>query len=140
MVGYDLFQGAPASNAVEWSGSLQYQLNYLQQHVEDVGLPKPFSNMIPLVEFQMTTPTNRKATETTGTIDPGVLWEGKYCQISFEASIPINSQSGPAVGGLFQVQVFIDDLFPKAFGHSIFFNQQNDNQTDTEAVQGTHER
>lgn len=120
VVGYDLYGGAPASNALEWSGSLQYQLNYLQQHVEDIGLPKPFSDMIPLVEFQMTTPTNRSATPTTGTVNPGVLWEGKYCQISLEASIPLNSRSGPAVGGLFQVQVFIDDIFPKVFGHPIF--------------------
>lgn len=130
VVGYDLYSGAPASNAVEWSGSLQYQLDYLQQHVEDIGLPKPLSDMIPLVEFQMTTPTNRGGETTKGTIDPGILWEGKYCQISLEASIPINSHSGPAVGGLFQVQIFIDDIFPKVFGHSLFFKDENDNQTD----------
>jgi hypothetical protein len=121
IVGYDLYSGAPASNALEWSGSLQYQLSYLQQHVEDIGLPKPFSAMIPLVEFQMTTSTNRSAQPTTGTINPGVLWEGNYCQISLEASIPLNSQSGPAVGGLLQVQLFIDDIFPKVFGRPLFF-------------------
>jgi len=126
VTGYDLYSGAPASNALEWSGSLQYSIPYLQQDVEDVGIPRPFKDMIPLVEFQMTTPTNRSATPTTGTIDPGVLWEGKYCQISLEASIPINSQSGPAVGGLFQVQIFIDDLFPKLFGHPLFFNDDTE--------------
>jgi len=140
VVGYDLYSGAPASNALEWSGSLQYQLNYLQQHVEDIGLPKPFSNMIPLVEFQMTSPTNRNGETTTGTVNPGVLWEGKYCQLSLEASVPINSHTGPAVGGLFQIQIFIDDLFPKIFGHPVFFSDENNNPTDTEAVQGTHER
>ena len=124
--GYDVYGGTPVSNAVEWSGSLQYSLPYLQSHVEDIGLPHPISDLIPLVEFDMTTPTSRNAEPTTGTIDPGVLWEGKYCQVSLEASIPVNSQSGPAVGGLFQVQIFIDDLFPKIFGHPIFFN--NDNQ------------
>jgi hypothetical protein len=121
VVGYDLYGNAAASNALEWSGSLQYSIPYLQEHVEDVGIPRPFRDMIPLVEFQMTTPTNKNAVPTTGTIDPGVLWEGRYCQISLEASIPINSRTGPAVGGLFQVQIFIDDLFPKVFGHPIFF-------------------
>ena len=120
VTGYDLYSSAAASNAFEWSGSLQYSIPYLQEHVEDVGIPRPFRDMIPLVEFQMTTPTNRSAQPTTGTINPGVLWEGQYCQLSLEASIPLNSRSGPAVGGLFQIQFFIDDLFPKVFGHPLF--------------------
>jgi hypothetical protein len=120
VVGYDLYANAAAPNALEWSGSLQYSLPYLQEHVEDIGLPRPFSDMIPLVEFSMTSPTNRSGGTTTGTLDPGVLWEGKYCQIGLEASIPVNDHSGPAVGGLFQVQIFIDDLFPKYFGYPIF--------------------
>jgi hypothetical protein len=128
VTGYDLYTKAATSNAIEWSGSLQYSIPYLQEHVEDLGIPRPFRDMIPLVEFQMTTPTNKDAMPTTGTIDPGVLWEGKYCQISAEVSIPINSQSGPAVGGLIQVQVFIDDIFPKVFGHPIFGSEEgNDN-------------
>jgi hypothetical protein len=120
VTGYDLYASAAASNALEWSGSLQYSIPYLEEHVEDLGIPRPFRDMIPLVEFQMTTPTNKDATPTTGTINPGVLWEGKYCQISGEVSIPINSRSGPAVGGLIQCQIFIDDIFPKIFGHPIF--------------------
>jgi hypothetical protein len=131
VVGYDLYAGAPDSNAVEWSGSLQYSLLYLEDHVEDVGLPRPFRDMIPLVEFQMTTPTNRSAQPTTGTINPGVLWEGKYCQLSMEAVIPINSDSGPAVGGLFQVQVFIDDIWPKVFGFPTFGHDDNPNSQPT---------
>jgi hypothetical protein len=127
--------GSLNPNAVQWIGSLQYQLNYLQQHVEDVGIPKPFSNMIPLVEFQMSTPVNRYSgalAGTTGTLNPGILWEGKYCQISAEASIPVNQQSGPAIGGLIQVQVFIDDLFPKIFGHPIFGSDDNNNESNPE--------
>jgi hypothetical protein len=132
VTGYDLYANAAASNALEWSGSLQYSIPYLQEHVEDVGIPRPFRDMIPLVEFQMTTPTNKDAAPTTGTIDPGVLWEGKYCQISGEVSIPINSRTGPAVGGLIQVQVFIDDLFPKIFGHPIFGSDESSNETTSD--------
>ena len=129
VTGYDLYANAASSNALEWSGSLQYSIPYLQEHVEDVGIPRPFRDMIPLVEFQMTTPTNKNAVPTTGTINPGVLWEGKYCQISGEVSIPINNRSGPAVGGLIQVQLFIDDLFPKIFGHPIFGSDDNNETT-----------
>ena len=138
VTGYDLYANAAASNALEWSGSLQYSIPYLQEHVEDVGIPRPFRDMIPVMEFQMTTPTNKDAAPTTGTINPGVLWEGKYCQISGEVSIPINSRSGPAIGGLIQVQVFIDDLFPKIFGHPIFGH--DDNTTDGQADQRTSEK
>jgi hypothetical protein len=140
VVGYDVYRNEPAPNAVEWSGSLQYSLPYLQEHVEDIGLPRPFRDMITLVEFQMTSPTNRGGETTTGTINPGVLWEGKYCQLSLEASIPVNSHSGPAVGGLFQVQVFIDDLFPQIFGHPIFFSDEDTNQADVEKAKATSER
>ena len=140
VTGYDLYANNADSNAFEWSGSIQYSIPYLQEHVEDVGIPRPFRDMIPLVEFQMTTPTNRNATPTTGTIDPGILWEGKYCQISGEVSIPINSASGPAVGGLIQCQIFIDDLFPKIFGHPIFGSDDNDNQTDVDKAQVNSDR
>jgi len=132
VTGYDLYANAAASNALEWSGSLQYSIPYLQEHVEDVGIPRPFRDMIPLVEWQMTTPTNKMATPTTGTINPGILWEGKYCQISAEVSVPINSASGPAVGGLIQCQIFIDDLFPKIFGHPIFGSDDVSNDTTSD--------
>ena len=132
VTGYDLCSNAAASNAFAWSGSVQYSIPYLQEHVEDIGIPRPFRDMIPLVEFQMTTPTNKNAVPTTGTINPGILWEGKYCQFSGEVSIPLNSQSGPSVGGLIQVQIFIDDLFPKVFGHPIFGSDENNNESNSE--------
>ena len=53
---------------------------------------------------------NRGGGWTTGTISPGVLWEGKYFQIGAEAVIPINKVTGNNIGGVFNVQVFIDDL------------------------------
>jgi hypothetical protein len=108
-------------DALHWGFALEYSLPYLQQHVEDVGLPRPFRDLIPLIEFSMSTPFDRSGETTTGTINPGVLWETKYCQIGAEAVIPVNAHSGPDVGAVFQVQIFIDDLFPKVFGHPIFF-------------------
>jgi hypothetical protein len=109
------------SNVLEWGIAVEYSLPYLQQHVKDIGLPRPFRDMIPVVEFSMQTPENRSAGgRTTGTINPGILWESKYCQIGAEAVIPVNSETGPNVGMVFNVQLYIDDLLPKIFGHPVF--------------------
>jgi hypothetical protein len=76
--------------------------------------------MIPLVEFAMQSLENRGGGGTTGTINPGVLWEGRYCQIGAEAVIPVNKATGPNIGIVFNVQIYIDDLFPKIFGRPLF--------------------
>ena len=60
------------SNVFEWGFALEYSLPYLQEHVKDVGLGRPFRDMIPLVEFSMQTLENRGSGGTTGTINPGV--------------------------------------------------------------------
>jgi len=90
--------------------------------VKDVGLIAPFKNMIPLVEFSFTSPENRDGGETTGTVNPGVLYESRYYQIGAEAIIPVNGATGHEVGVIIQVEVFIDDIWPKVFGHPIFGN------------------
>lgn len=107
-------------NNLDWGLALEYSLPYLQSQVKDIGLPHPFKDMIPLVEFSMTTPENRGGGQTTGTINPGVLYETKYFQIGAEAIIPLNNATGHDVGAVIQLQIFIDDIFPKVFGHPLF--------------------
>jgi hypothetical protein len=126
--------GSLNPNDLQWGLALEYSIPYLQQHVEDVGIPHPFADMIPVVEFNMNSPTNRYGGTTTGTIDPGVMWETKYAQFGAEAQIPVNRTTGPNVGAVIQVQIFIDDLFPKIFGHPIFFSDENNNPSDHEAA------
>ncbi len=81
-------------NNLEWGLALEYSLIYLQGYVKDVGLRPPFDRLIPVVEFPMETPLNRSGTPTTGTINPGVIWSGKYFQIGVEAVIPDQSAHG----------------------------------------------
>lgn len=120
-IGQSFPTNAADPNALEWGFAVEYSLPYLQQHVKDIGLHKPFANMIPLVEFSMETTENRgQGGLTTGTVNPGVLWENDYFQLGVEANIPINRASGSHVGATIQMWIFIDDLFPRIFGHPVF--------------------
>lgn len=105
---------------LRWGFALEYSLTYLQTNVKDVGLPAPFKRMIPVVEFAMSTGLDRGASGTTGTVNPGILWAGKYAQLGVEAVIPLNSRSGSRVGWLAQLHFFLDDLFPKTIGRPVF--------------------
>ena len=110
-----------AANVFEWGFAVEYSLPYLQQHVKDIGMPAPFKEMVPLVEFALATPENRAGRGlTTGTIDPGVLWITDYYELGVEANIPVNHESGAHVGVNLQLWIFIDDLWPKTFGHPLF--------------------
>jgi hypothetical protein len=100
--------------------AVEYSLPYLQSFVKDVGLPEPFKRMIPLVEFDLQKPIDRGASGFTGTVNPGVIWAGRYMQFAVEAVIPANGRTGGGKGLLFQVHFFIDDLFPHSFGRPIF--------------------
>jgi hypothetical protein len=100
--------------------AIEYSLPYLQSEVKDIGLRPPFNQMIPLVEFALTTPLNRGQTGmTTGTVQPGIIWSGQYFQVGAEAIIPTNSLSGHGIGGIVQLHFYLDDLFPNSIGRPI---------------------
>lgn len=104
----------PAS--VETDFALEYSLIYLQEHVKNVGLKAPFDRLIPMVEFVIDTPVNRgQGGLTIGSVNPGVVWSGQYCQFGVEALIPLNDRSGHNVGALAQMHFYLDDIFPKVF-------------------------
>jgi hypothetical protein len=121
VIGEDFPTSAEGPNALEWGFAVEYSLPYLQQHVRDIGLPRPWRDMIPLVEFAMTTTENRQGRgQTTGTVNPGVLWVTDYYELGVEANIPVSEASGSHVGVNMQLWIFIDDLFPRVFGHPLF--------------------
>lgn len=108
-------------DVLEWGFALEYSLIYLQAQVKDLGLRFPVDRLIPLVEFPFETPLNRgQKGQTTGTINPGLIWSGKYFQIGAEAVIPINSRSGSEVGFIAQLHFYLDDLFPRTLGQPLF--------------------
>jgi hypothetical protein len=100
----------------QWGFSIQYSLQYLQSFVRDVGLPAPFNRMIPLVEIALQTPTQGpQSGQTTGTVNPGVIWFGRYMQLGLELQIPVNRQSGKNVGVIAQMHFYLDDIAPNIF-------------------------
>jgi hypothetical protein len=107
-------------HTLEWGFAVQYSLPYLQSFVQDIGRSEPFSRMIPVVEFALSTALDRGASGTTGTVNPGVIWAGRYTQLSVEAVIPVNNRSGNRVGWIAQLHFFLDDLFPATLGRPIF--------------------
>jgi hypothetical protein len=108
-------------DVLEWGFALEYSVIYLQSQVQDMHLPAPVDRLIPLVEFALETPLNRGARgQTTGTINPGVIWAGKYFQFGAEAIVPINERTGTNVGVIAQLHFFMDDLFPHSLGRPLF--------------------
>jgi hypothetical protein len=106
---------------LSWGFTVQYSLQYLQSFVKDVGLGAPFNRMIFLVGLPLETCLNRGCGgRTFGTVNPGLIWFGKYLQLGLETSIPINDRSGKNVGVQGLVHFFIDDLFPQSLGRPIF--------------------
>src|SRR5207248_5346811 len=53
------------------------------------------------------------------TIQPGIIWSGTYFQIGAEAIIPVNKRSGHGYGGVVQLHVYLDDIFPNSIGKPI---------------------
>ena len=110
-----------ASDTFTWAFSLQYSLIYLQSFVKDVGLGDPFKRMVLVLEFPMETGLNGEAEgHTTGTINPGIVWCGKYVELGLAAEIPINDRTGHNVGVFGLVHIFVDDLFPNSLGRPLF--------------------
>jgi hypothetical protein len=100
--------------------ALQYSIPYLQSAVKDIGLTAPWKNMVPVIELAAQRPLDRVDQRSwTGTINPGVLWPGKYVQFGLEAVIPLNRASGHGVGVLAQLHFFLDDLFPQTVGRPL---------------------
>ena len=85
------------------------------------GWPTWINRLTPIVEVAIDQPVaNRGEERTTGTINPGVLWSGRYVQLGAEAIIPINGDSGDSTGFALQLHFYVDDLFPHSFGRPLF--------------------
>jgi len=109
------------SNAIQYGLALEYSLPYLTSNIQDLGLPSWMNRLTPLVEFSFTQPTdNRFGEQTTGTINPGIIWSGQTMQLGIEAIIPVTRATGKNVGVIAQVHFYLDDLLPQTLGRPLF--------------------
>jgi hypothetical protein len=114
-------EGEAVPHSVSYGFTLQYSLPYLAAQVHDYGWPRWVNRLTPIVEVAIDQPiANRGEERTTGTINPGLLWSGRYLQLGAEAIIPINEKSGESVGAALQLHFYVDDLFPHSFGRPLF--------------------
>ncbi len=90
---FDIVDGSFIPQVLAWGGSIQYSMPYLKSEIQDLQLPDFINHLIPIVEFQMSTPAANNfgnSFVTTGTINPGVIWVGSYFQVGLEAQVPVN--------------------------------------------------
>jgi hypothetical protein len=114
-------EGVQNPTTLTWAFTVQYSLMYLQSAVKDVGLGAPFNRMVAVVELPFETCLNAGCEgQTTGTVNPGVAWIGKYMELGVAAELPVNARSGTGVGVFALVHVFLDDLFPGSIGRPLF--------------------
>lgn len=119
-LGFNIPAAHGTSRSFSWGGAIEYSLLYLQSNVRDQGFSNVVAHLTPIVEFALSTPTDRGGGGTTGTINPGLFWSGQYSQLAIEAVVPVNHGSGDTVGVKAQLHFYIDDLFPQSFGRPIF--------------------
>jgi hypothetical protein len=109
------------SNALQYGLAIEYSLPYLTGNIQDLGLPKWMNRLTPLVEFSFTQPVDdRFGAQTTGTINPGIIWARQSMQIGIEAIIPATRPTGKNVGVIAQVHFYLDDLLPRSLGRPLF--------------------
>lgn len=117
----DLSAASLAAQGATTGLTIQYNINYLQSFVEDMGWGEPWNHMVLLVEIPLQTCTAAGCGgQTTGTVNPGVIWVGKHYQLGLEAAIPVNGASGTHTGIMAQLHFFIDDIYPQTLGSPIY--------------------
>lgn len=103
------------------SFSFQYNFSYMSSFVKDIGLPRILRNSLFLVELPVSTCLDQGCGgDITGTVNPGILLFNDIGQITVEAPIPINNDTGKSIGVLFQLHLYLDDIFPHSIGKPIF--------------------
>ena len=104
-------------DVLDWSFAFEYAL--LTNNERD-GLRYPLG-IVPLVEVALTTPLEGpNAGDTTGTINPGIIWVTKPFQLGLEAIIPINERSGDDIGVRAQIHWYFSNIFPNSLGKPLF--------------------
>jgi hypothetical protein len=128
--GYRATVTGPRDRELIYDGVLMYSLPYLNRWVRNAdagysleqnlrrGLSRGafFGNLYPFVEFNGTSAVSGAPGGTSTFLRPGILWMGKYAQVSLAADIPLR---GPGLGpnrhaGVFVlIDWYLDEILPR---------------------------
>jgi hypothetical protein len=106
---------------LQWGFALEYSLLTTSYSGGGRKGSRYSEGWVPLVEFALRTPLGGAlAGQTTGTVNPGVLWVGRYLQFGVEAIVPINGLSGHDIGVRAQAHLYLSEILPDTLGKPIF--------------------
>ena len=111
---------------LNWGFTVQYSLPYYNSHVGEID-DAFFKHLIPITEFTFSKPISNYApgtNQTTGAIQPGLIYMADTWQFALEAIVPMNSASGRGTGVVGELHFFFDDIFPNTLGKPIFSGGQ----------------
>lgn len=114
--------GNQNSTTLNGGFTVQYSLPYFNSQVAAID-NDVFKHLIPIAEFTFSRPVAHFAPGTnqmTGTIQPGVIYLGATYQVGLEAIVPLSKASGHGMGGIFSIDLYLDDLFPDSIGRPLF--------------------
>ena len=114
--------GSPNSTNLNWGFTVQYSLPYYNSHVAEIGSDF-VKHLIPITEVTFSKPLSNYlpgTNQTTGTIQPGVVYMAGSWQVAVEAIVPMNSASGRGTGVVGELHFFLDDIYPDSIGKPIF--------------------
>ncbi len=120
----------PFDKDFQYDTVLMYSIPYLNHWVRKAdarysiegSLRRGFSrgallgNLFPFVEFNGIRPVNGDSQEVSSSLRPGILWMGKYVQVSVAADIPIQHPrfgDRPHRGVCFSFDWFLDEILPR---------------------------
>jgi hypothetical protein len=136
--GYRASVTGPRERELVYDDVLMYSIPYLNRWVRnaDAGyslehsLRRGFSrgaffgDLFPFAEFNGTSAVQGAPGGTTTCLRPGILWMGKYAQVSLAADLPLDGPglaSNRHAGVFFLIDWYLDDIFPRLawtpFGH-----------------------
>ncbi len=127
-IGYEASVSGPRDHQFVFNEVLMYSVPYLNQWVRhsnagysmEHSLRRGFSggaffgNLFPFVEFNGASAVNGVPGGTSLAMRPGVLWMGKYAQVSVAADFPVQTPgvARPHSGASILVDWFLDELVP----------------------------
>jgi len=113
-------RGATDKRTLDFGFAIEYSIPYLQDQVQDYGLPVWLSRLVPVIEITNSRPADGSSQPATGTIAPGLIYSAKNWQLGAEILLPGTSHTRTDKGVQLQLHFFLDRLSPGVFGKPVF--------------------